>query len=182
MDISVPCLHLHDCSDFAEITGKVLSADHNSSAIPTSILSFINSTSLPLSHELTQGMRSEELFDAVKREDWKIIAPPNCQKGPIFEKRREVKETKDAFCNLKSSSSGPSNNLEQIQSSISVVLPLISDEKIQTKFPPLVEVVIGEGEEAETRIAGIVYARFNEQDHDEASFLSDSTDASWDSA
>mmetsp|Transcript_2121 Transcript_2121/g.3130 ORF Transcript_2121/g.3130 Transcript_2121/m.3130 type:complete len:183 (-) Transcript_2121:314-862(-) len=181
MDLPVPCLHLHDCSDLTEIGGYALSTYDNSTILPPSILSFINSTSLPLSREIAKGMESAHMFEAAKREEWKIIAPPNYGKGTFSKKQDQSKEINTESWNSESPISQSPNNPEQMQSSIAVVLPVISDVKIPSKFPPLVEVVIGEGDEAETRIAGIVYTRFNEQDDADASILSDSTDASWES-
>lgn len=181
MDLPVPCLHLHDCSDLKKIGGYALSLDDDSIIMPPSILSFINSTSLPLSRDLANGVESSQMFETAKREEWKIIAPPNRRKETFSTKPHELEEIKAESWSSEFPISQPPNNPEQMQSSIAVVVPIISDVKIPAKFPPLVEVVIGEGDEAETRIAGIVYANFNEEDGDDASILSESTDASLDS-
>lgn len=171
--------------NFHEIDGFDLCDTHQCATHDdrrVSLLSLINASSIPLALA-AQGMDSS----TVKDDDWRVIAPPTtCSSRKVSiksEKQNELKEVttlstvqNDTWCSPVSRRT----TTQLAQASTTLLSPESSNtqtsSKLPARLPPLVEVMIGEGEQVQTRIAGVVHTHEHYDDDDE-SVLSD---VSWD--
>mmetsp|Transcript_7604 Transcript_7604/g.11615 ORF Transcript_7604/g.11615 Transcript_7604/m.11615 type:complete len:181 (-) Transcript_7604:249-791(-) len=147
-----------------------------------SLLSLINASSIPL------ALAARDMDSStVKADDWRVIAPPTtCSSRKVAfesEKQNELKEVKTLSTVQNDTWYSPVSrrtSTQLAQASTTLLSPESSNtqasSKLPARLPPLMEVMIGEGEHVQSRIAGIVYTHENHDDDDE-SVLSD---VSWD--
>eukprot|EP00547_Thalassionema_nitzschioides_P000003 CAMPEP_0194206768 /NCGR_PEP_ID=MMETSP0156-20130528/5716_1 /TAXON_ID=33649 /ORGANISM="Thalassionema nitzschioides, Strain L26-B" /LENGTH=164 /DNA_ID=CAMNT_0038933379 /DNA_START=237 /DNA_END=731 /DNA_ORIENTATION=+ len=163
MDLSAP----YHFNNFNESNGCILSNAHRQadSEKGTSLLSLINASSIPLSREFeTRGMKYAS--STPRTDDWRIIAPPK----EIITMSTLPSESWNSPIPRRTQLQSPSVHPPPVSPEISV-----AKTSARSKLPPLMEVMIGEGDEVQNRIAGIVYTY--EENSDDESVLSD---LSWD--